>query len=320
MKVFRKSYWFCLAAMGLLFTGCKQLNHRLQSSTPAASIISGSGGCHKIAFVMRQKTTTDIYSVCPDGSKLTNLTDNLVDDMTPAWSQDGTKIAFASARAGGSQIFVMSADGSHLTQITSDDQNDLPIWLPDGIHIAFRSTDTKGLWRWRLADLNSGWVVQISEPSYDFFYQTPAWSPDGERIAYMSLLEQKDRNDGSSQIHVKDSDGSNDVALTHDIWANIKPVWSPDGTRLAFLSERDGKYNSFALYLMAADGTNVQKLTEPVYSDQVTFSWSPDGQQIVIDSDMPVGYLTIIDTKTGAASQLLNLLAGETVSAPAWQP
>jgi Tol biopolymer transport system component len=123
-----------------------------------------------------------------------------------------------------------------------------------------------------------------------------------------------------SQIHVKNSNGSNDVALTHDIWANVKPAWSPDGTRLAFLSERDGKYNSLALYLMAADGSNVQKLTEPLYSDTVSFSWSPDGQQIVIESDLPVGNLTIIDIKTGNTSTLLNLPAGETVSAPAWQP
>ena len=76
-------------------------------------------------------------------------------------------------------------------------------------------------------------VTQYSEPLYDFFFQTPAWSPDGQEIAYMSLIEQEQRNEGSSQIHVKNVDGSNDIALTNNIWANINPLWSPDGQKIA---------------------------------------------------------------------------------------
>jgi TolB protein len=88
----------------------------------------------------------------------------------------------------------------------------------------------------------------------------------------MSLVEQQSRNDGASQIHIKSIDGSHDIALTHDTWANISPIWSHDGTKIAFLSERDGIYNVFALYVMAKDGSNLKRLTDPIFSERTTLS------------------------------------------------
>ena len=162
--------------------------------------------------------------------------------------------------------------------------------------------------------------MQFSEPVYDFYFQTPAWSPDGQKIATMSLIEQEQRNDGSSQIHVKNTDGSNDIALTNDTRANINPTWSPDGKEIAFLSERDGTYNKFALYLMEADGHNVRKLTNPIFSENCTFSWSPDGAQIAIDSDILVGKIYIIDIISGQMSEFMPVIDGQRAFFPAWQP
>jgi TolB protein len=198
--------------------------------------------------------------------------------------------------------------------------NSLPVWLPDGLHIAFRTTDNQGLWWWRTAKLDGSAIEKISQPSYDFFSQTPAWSPDGTRIAYMSLEEQKKRNDGASQIHIKDIDGKNDYALTHDTWENATPVWSPDGRLIAFLSERHGEPNIFALYVMRADGAGVKQLSKPVYSDvSALFSWSPDGKQIAI-GDVNIGHITIITIADGESQELLYLKDGEAIYAPAWQP
>ena len=136
----------------------------------------------------------------------------------------------------------------------------------------------------------------------------------------MSLVEQKQRNDGSSQIHVKNVDGSNDTGLTSDIWANMNPVWSPDGIKIAFISERDGTYISFALYVMAKDGAKLQKLTDPIFSENVTLTWSPDGQQIAIGSDVTIGKIYVIDIKTRDSRELLHLPDGEIASEPSWQP
>ncbi len=60
----------------------------------------------------------DIYSMRPDGSGLTNLTNDPAHDVDPYWSPDGKRIAFLSDRAGPMQVFVMNADGSDVFQVT----------------------------------------------------------------------------------------------------------------------------------------------------------------------------------------------------------
>ncbi|NOH11127.1 MAG: hypothetical protein HND51_05710 [Chloroflexi bacterium] len=266
-----------------------------------------------------EKSNPDIYSICPDGSDMIQLTDDPSEDVDPAWSPDGRRIAFASSRSGNRQIYVMDADGEALTQITFDFENDRPIWLPSGEQIAFRTTAGIGLRRWRIIDLSTNEITKFSEPSPDHFYQTPAWSPDGQRIAYMSLVEKAERNNGSSQIHIRNIDGTNDVALTNDAWTNIKPIWSPDGSKIAFLSAREGNDNIFALYVMDMDGENVRRLTEPSYTERASFTWSPDGQQIAI-GDIAWGRIHILDLDSGEERELVVLQEGDTVLAPSWQP
>lgn len=316
MKPNQKYNLIWVFLIGIVLAGCGQAH--VNNSVTQASL--NSEGCKKIAFVISTDSNSDIYTVCPDGSNLINITNDLADDSHPAWSPDGQKIAFASTREGSSQIYLMDRDGNNAIKLTSDYNNNSPVWLPDGNQIAFLTSDGEGLWWWRILNLEDKKISQFSEPSYDFFYQTPAWSPDGKRLAYMSMEEQKERNDGSSQIHVKNLDGSSDIALTEDIWANITPKWSPDGSKLAFLSERDGNYNNFALYVVNQDGTDLQKLSEPIYYDRNSFSWSPDGRQIVIESNSSRWSLFLIDVKSGKSTELLQRSDEERVFAPSWQP
>ncbi len=324
----------------LFLVGCSRSNISGQpestrvsgsASTPVATAIVALSpepqviavaGCKKIAFAMfadPQRQNADIYTICPDGSELKRLTNDPAIDDSPTWSPDGTQIAFASSRSGASQIYVMGADGGAPTQLTFDNFNSWPIWLPGGKQIAFRTTDDKGLWWWRVAQSDGSDVRQLTEPGYDHFFQTSSWSPDGLRSAYMSLEEQKSRNDGSSQIHVKNIDGTNDRALTADIWANMKPVWSPDSSRLAFLSERDGTYDVCALYVVRADGSRLKRLTEPMFSASLTFySWSSTGEQVVV-SDVLRGQISIVDLPTDKATGVL-VVRDQLASGVSWQP
>ena len=278
--------------------------------------------CSRIAYTYFSANVAnngDVYSVCADGSAVTRLTDDPAYDGVPAWSPDGTQLAFVSERSGAAQVYRMDANGDNVRQLTTDLQNDQPIWLPGGEQIAVRSTDGQGLWWWRVVDLNSDQLVDLTEASYDFFFKKESWSPDGKQIAYMSLKEQQGRNDGSSQIHVKAIDGSYDRTLTDNIWANINPVWSPDGKALAFLSEMHGEYNIFALYVMDVDGGNAHQISEAKFTESAVFSWSPDGKQIAI-GDIFLGHILLFDAASGQSSELLALAEGESMADPAWQP
>ncbi|MCR4406022.1 MAG: DPP IV N-terminal domain-containing protein [Anaerolineae bacterium] len=102
----------------------------------------------------------------------------------------------------------------------------------------------------------------------------PVWSPDGRRIAFVSL------RDGNQEIYVMNADGSEQTNLTRHENKDWTPAWSPDGEQLAFSSFRDGNWE---LYIMDADGSNVTRLTDNPASD-VSPSWSPDGKRIAFAS------------------------------------
>lgn len=115
--------------------------------------------------------------------------------------------------------------------------------------------------------------------------ETPAWSPDGRRIAFHADRE------GSRDIYVMDADGSNVVQLTSDPFSrayflrsptDATPAWSPTDDRLAFSSGRDNRMMSYVdldIYTMAADGSGLTVLTP---GDAVDLSpcWSPDGTKL----------------------------------------
>jgi len=102
----------------------------------------------------------------------------------------------------------------------------------------------------------------------------PVWSPDGQRIAFVSL------RDGNQEIYVMNADGSEQTNVTRHENKDWTPAWSPDGKQLAFSSFRDGNWE---LYVMDADGSNVTRLTDNPASD-VSPSWSPDGKRIAFAS------------------------------------
>ena len=109
----------------------------------------------------------------------------------------------------------------------------------------------------------------------DAFDSSPAWSPDGRRIAFES------ERDGNDEIYVMNADGSGVARLTVNDAIDGSPAWSPDGQRIAFDSTRDGNPE---LYVMNADGSGVTRLTFNNARDWSP-AWSPDGRRIAFDSN-----------------------------------
>ena len=88
----------------------------------------------------------DIYTINPDSTGRVRLTDHPATDWVPAWSPDGSKIAFRTDRDGDREIYLMNADGSDKVNLTNDpafDGLNPGAWSPDGSKIAFHS-DRKG--------------------------------------------------------------------------------------------------------------------------------------------------------------------------------
>ena len=312
MNRLHKSFLSGMLMLSLISGGCVS---RAEASTISAPAPNASVPCSRIAFTLFNNDSGQIYTACADGSKLTALTHDAAGHVQPDWSPDGGQIAYSADVNGANQIFVMQADGSGVRQLTSDLSNSLPIWLPDGKHMAFRTTDRKGLWWWRIIDLKSGQVSQYSKPSYDFFYPKPAWSADGRYLATMSLVEQAKRNDGASQLHLRDLQSNIETTLTHDTWTYLSPVFSPDSRQIAFFSDRDGIYNVYALYVTALDGSGMKRVSKPVYDESATASWSPDGKEIIVSSNSALRETLIYEVETEASRSFLD---GKNVSGTAW--
>jgi dipeptidyl aminopeptidase/acylaminoacyl peptidase len=199
-------------------------------------------------------------------------------DGNPAWSPDGTKIAFDSNRATSGvmdhDIFVIRPDATGMRQLTSGTAIDLdPTWSGDGSKLAFASDRAGNDDIWVMTASGEGLMRVTNNPQRDW---DPAWSPDGEQIAFGSFRT------GNEELWVMNADGSSPRQLTTQAAADRHAAWSPDGKKIAFDSNRTG---NFEIYTMSSDGTGVRRLTTNKVTDARP-AWSPDGRWIVFQSEL----------------------------------
>ncbi|MDQ2653066.1 MAG: DPP IV N-terminal domain-containing protein, partial [Chloroflexota bacterium] len=137
------------------------------------------GGNGLIAYVTNGNVSpfeSDIYTISPNGKKITRLTENAGANVDPAWSADGARIAFESDRDGSADVYVMNADGSGQTNLTNDPGCDSwPAWSPDGAKIAYvRCPDISIYEIWVMNDDGTG-QTQLTNNGVNSLF--PAWSP-----------------------------------------------------------------------------------------------------------------------------------------------
>jgi len=121
--------------------------------------------------------------------------------IAPAWSPDGTRIAFSSDRTGDHEIYVVSAEGGEPARLTDDPANDTrPAWSPDGDQIAFSSDRTGNSDLWLMSSEGRYPTPITFDPAGE---GRPSWAPDGHNIAFLRYA-----SDGISDIWVLEGEES----------------------------------------------------------------------------------------------------------------
>ncbi len=162
-------------------------------------------------------------------TKLTPATDT-ASASDPAFSPDGSRIAFVSQRDGNAEIYVMNADGTGTTRISNDPQPDgRPSFMPDGQSLVFHSSRTAGKQEIWAVNVDGTALTQLTRDSVN---SSPAVSPDGQIIAYVSTRNK----DGD--IWLMNRDGTNQRQFTRSPQQReSEPRFLRDGT-LVYLAER----------------------------------------------------------------------------------
>lgn len=208
--------------------------------------------------------------------RVSYLTQDSFDNLTPTWSPNGSHIIFVSNRSGQYKLWHINIDGSGLTQLTTGDGEErYPAWSPDGNTIAFAST-RGGNWDiWTVDATFTGRLTQLT--THQLPDLAPSWSRDGQQLAFVSY------RDFEYSLYTMRADGRDQQKRTTGGNGDWGPTWSPDGTRLAFASTRTGNGDIYAIQSDATPLGPYTQLTTAPERDMIP-AWSPDGMKIAFVS------------------------------------
>jgi Tol biopolymer transport system component len=242
----------------------------LSGADSAYSSFTPPGLNGKIAFESDRTGNSEIFTMNPDGSNQTNISNNPANDSFPAWSPDGKKIAFQRDTNNGTSIYTMNADGSNQIRLTG---GSTPHWSPDGTKIVYGAGDLY------LINADGTNLTRLTtDPRYE---ANPQFSPGGSQIAFTCSRPFSGTPPGNNdEICVINADGSNERKLTDNPYSDVAPTWSPDGSKIAFMTEGGG--GSWGIWTMNADGSNKKGL---VIGNKP--EWSPDGTKIAYGAVPP---------------------------------
>jgi TolB protein len=236
-----------------------------------------------VVFSFEEDGYAHLFTYVPDEMPLRRITAGDWDDITPAPSPDGARIAFASNRSGFWDLYLLELETGEVRQLTDTPEYEgAPAWSPDGTFMAFEVYD----------DENLNIVVG---PAFDPLSQpipltissssdhSPAWAPDGRHIAFISdgevILADLDETDGSRFKNLSNT----------ELASESHPVWSPDGRRLAWASAAQSVGRS-GVYVWDPD----KNVPASWIGDGNWPAWNVGGNQIITTLAAPNDtYLTI---------------------------
>jgi len=201
------------------------------------------------------------------GGEARQMTNAPTAESDPAWSPDGSTLAFTADLGGDTDIYTMAVQGGIQRPLTSTPgAHSNPAWSPDGRTIAFVGSigESAGVY---VADATGGIPRYLTSAAPD---SPLSWSPDGRRIAYLG---------GSPlpQVRVLIAASGQSKALSSD--PAQAPAWSPDGSAIAYWTPRMGG----SIMVAPARGTQPPRPLSSLRGGRANrIAWSPDGRFLAI--------------------------------------
>jgi dipeptidyl aminopeptidase/acylaminoacyl peptidase len=279
--------------------------------------------------VARDRPDKDIWMTSWDGSRNLRLTTSKSSEHTPLWSPNGRYLAFLSDRDDArevDQVWLLDRAGGEAERIT-----DLPggvseyAWSPDGRRLALIAGDPDPdsaavtsdttqrthhpivIDRFQFKEDETGYLDTRRDHLYLFDIagrkaeiltqgvyneRTPAWSPDGRSVAFVSKRRDEfDRTDNWDLYVVEARSGASPRQLTtfegpdmNPEWGSRPPAWSPDGKYLAYVQGGPLKLIYYAgqkLAVVPVSGGPARVVTPTLDRNVLSPSWSPDGGSIL---------------------------------------
>jgi TolB protein len=266
---------------------------------PAASNAAYPGKNGRLAI--EGDTRPGIWTVRPNGNRLTRVTGKKGLPFNPSWSPNGNWIAFTQF----GDLRKMRPDGSHKTKLVSGVSSDISTnisWSPNGRRLVFNKKDD--LWTVKRNGKDAKRITKTPDAE-----TAPSWSPNGGRIAFQF------REDITADLDLRliKPNGTGRVSIPNTK-NGMEPDWSPSGKRLAYAAPGNG------ITLIKPDGSGQMIFAKQVGNHFVADpAWSPDGNQIAYVRNVSLSNTPVVRKAVGGGKEHVVVKRKHWFS-PSWQP
>lgn len=260
----------------------------------------------RIAYVLKQGSRYELQIADADGQNAQAALISREPIISPAWSPDGTRLAYVSFENKKPVVYVHSlATGRRSAVANFRGSNSAPAWSPDGRRLAVVLSKEGGSQLFTINADGSGVNRLMVSTGID---TEPNWAPDGNTIYFTS-----DRG-GSPQIYRVSAGGGDLQRVSFEGPYNVSPRVSPDGRSLAYITRRDGR---FQLAVMDLASRQTQILTDSHKDESPSFA--PNGRMVLFATELGGRGVLSAVSADGRVKQRLTVSAGD-VREPAWGP